>query len=684
MRNHLRKLFVIAGVIVLLCACGRKPAKEPGKQRNTITQAPPSIETTLTPSAEPVITVSPTPTMTPTPTPDPLLNRQISEIYPEEYKENLYRIEACSLGPDCSIRFTAFSDNYVCLFYTDESAGYGKGATGKYCIFHLRAPEHRVYGELMLADEYSFGKGGMLYGIFEEDGIVIRKNPWTGESTQWEFEDGSVFLGETKDGKVWVHTPDGLLRGHSFEPGGKDEMIRTEVPCEYHDVLVGEEGDILYVGMYAKGGEQSLYLADRKSKSVLEEGGLVHHGHLNRGVIDYYNAGNFQLSRYNETEKVRIFPKQNEDEFMSLCEGNIILARWFESKGGDRYEDHFRLLDLQNGGELGRLDTSIFGSDYSMFDTVGFSRDGYLLVIAYRENFSSEVFLLDASSEQVTPDNAYQVVYPGQKYPRVAEIVKRIEAKFPGVNVYYDRFCLGTRRFTEYDMTEVPSEDMLITCLERIENIMTDNYPEGFFEDLYGETKNGLDLYFCAAFENPSEGMISMPAGITNTGDATIELALCAGYATTLEQNFAHELLHAMESRVREYEIIYGVDFSRYWREALNSPKYPFADSYLDGNGNMISDYSGTTLYDVKNAWFIDAYAKSNEMEDRARTFEYLYLGSSYYFQGAHLREKAKFLCAVIREVFPSVKACGDPQIWEELIGIVPIGEYLTACKVVR
>lgn len=678
--KKLYKIIVLLGVIVLLTACGRNGGKEPGKPRVTVTPASPNGEnpTPLPVTVTPEPTLPPTPT--PTPTPDPLLRRQIADIYPEEYKENLYRMEACSIGADTTVIRTAFKDGYVFLLYSDKSAGYVPGASGTYCIFHLRAPERRVYAETTIADEYCLGKGGMIYEIYEEDGIIIRKNPWTGESMQWEFEDDSVFLGETQDGKVWVHTKGGLLRGHSFEAGGKEELISTNMPADYHDLFVGEEGDILFLGMDVKG-EQSLFLIDRKSKGIMEEGGLVRHGLINYGAISYPDSAQFRLSRVNETEKVRVFPKQHEDEYLSLCDGNLILSRWFESKGNDRYEEHFRILDIQNGGELGRLDSSIFGSDYTEFDTVGFSREGYLIVLAYRPDFSAEAFLLDVSGQKATPDNAYQVIYPGQKYPRAAEIIKRIEDKFPGVHVYYDLFSLSTRRFTAYGMTEMPSEDMLLTCLERMERIMTENYPEGFFEDLYGESRCGLDLYLCAAFTDPTEGMISLPAGVTNTGSATLEVALCAGYATTLEQNFAHELFHASECRIREYEVANGVDFERYWKEVLNSPKYPHADSYLDGRGNMISDYSGTTVYDVNNAWYIDAYAKSNELEDRARTFEYMYLNMPYYFQSPHLLEKARFLCVVLREVFPSIAKCEEPLVWEKLSGIVPADEYLAACR---
>ena len=607
----------------------------------------------------------------------------ISDVYPEEYKENLYRLDVCSLGKDYALRQGDYRDGYVLMVYSDIRDGYGLDVTGTYCLFPLLAPERRIYGKTAPGDvRYSLGPDGTLFEIFENTGVMYRKKPYAGGMSEaWEYGSEAVVLGTTSDGKAWVHTPDGYIRGYAFGTDRTmDESFRIGTEPYVLNDLVYEKGNYLWFKIQTKGGEMSLYSVNRANGRVTTEGGLLHLGNLNDGCIEYDSEKQFQVSKLNETNRIRTFKKQYADEFVSLCAEDRILSRYFEIKGNDQYEDHFRVLSLENGGETGRLDTSIFRSDYSMFDTIGFGKEGYLLIAAYRDDFSSEIFLLDAGGEPAKADASYQIYTPKEKYPRAAETAGRIEANYPGVHVYYEQFALDHCRMYSYEMKASENETMICDFLDLLEQYMG-AYPSGFFTDLAGQTKGGLDIYLCDSFRAVSKDVISVPAGLTNTSDKTIEIAFSVKYASALEQNFAHELMHAMEVRIGEYEEQNGVDFARYWREELNSPQYPFADSYLDGKGEMISDYSGTTLYDVTDAWFIDAYAKSNVLEDRARTFEYMYIASPYHFQGAHLRAKAQFLCAVIREVFPSVKASGETMRWESLFGIVPVDGYLTSCK---
>lgn len=680
---------------VFLTACGAKEIRPAGRREfagiAAVTPTPtpqgvPTAEPVETPSPTPteIPTSTPTPTPTPEPTPDPLLFRDVADIYPEEYKENLYRIRQAALGPEYALRYSDYRDEYVLLVYmSSDGSGFGNGETGEYCVFHLRAPEHRVYGATdPEGPRYELGPDGYLFAIFESK--IVRENPFEHTEESWQIQEGDVYLGVTDDGKAWIHTADGYVVGYAFGTDRtRDERFRAGTPAEFSDHLLGEENFTIYLRLGYRCGEQALYTINRANGRVSVDTGLTLGGELCDDVVDYETDKEFRYSKPGETDVVRSFKKENEKEFLSLCAGDRILSRYYEERSNGTYEEHFRVLSATNGGEAGRLDSSIFRSDYRMFDTVGFGSDGRLLIAAYRDDFSTEIFLLDTSEEDPKDNPSYQTIILGEKYPLAEEIAKRIEETYPGVSVYYEQVALDTCRMSSYSMREKGDEAAICAFLTLLEEYMA-NYPAGFFPELFGEKKIGMNIYLCGSFKAEVSTAISVPAGVTNTSDAMLEIAFDIDYSSVFEQNFAHELMHAMEFRIGEYEEKNGVDFRKYWLEVLNTPDYPIADSYFDKNGKMLSDYSGTVLYDTENAWFIDAYAKSSALEDRARTFEYMYIQSAYYFEGEHLRNKAEFLCAVIREVFPSVAACENPLPWENLFGIVPIDDYLTACKADR
>ena len=102
-----------------------------------------------------------------------------------------------------------------------------------------------------------------------------------------------------------------------------------------------------------------------------------------------------------------------------------------------------------------------------------------------------------------------------------------------------------------------------------------------------------------------------------------------------------------------------------------------------DKDGNELSDtaYTGDDplAADMPDTvWFVDAYAKANPKEDRARIMEYLFDSKDELpaaFGSVHLMEKAQYLCAIIRECFPSTRAV-ETLPWERLIEAVPYSNF--------
>lgn len=114
--------------------------------------------------------------------------------------------------------------------------------------------------------------------------------------------------------------------------------------------------------------------------------------------------------------------------------------------------------------------------------------------------------------------------------------------------------------------------------------------------------------------------------------------------------NISHEMMHAMEYRLR--------DIWNDWRK-LNPRGFEYYGDLREANN---SDYDSN--------YFVRGYGQSNQLEDRATIFEELFVSGSeggadwWYADKPGVVAKAKFLCDEIRKAYPSVAAV-DEAVWE-------------------
>ena len=152
------------------------------------------------------------------------------------------------------------------------------------------------------------------------------------------------------------------------------------------------------------------------------------------------------------------------------------------------------------------------------------------------------------------------------------------------------------------------------------------------------------------------------------------------------EQSLAHEFMHVMEDRIYACAQERGIEYLNYW-ESFTPGQGAYYYSYFDENGLEISDPAYTAAAgeidgSPSEVWFLDSYSRSYPLEDRARILEYLYAGEdglyAGVFQEPHIQAKAQYLCAVIRECFPScANAARLP--WETFVDPTPFSQYLEA-----
>ncbi len=124
-----------------------------------------------------------------------------------------------------------------------------------------------------------------------------------------------------------------------------------------------------------------------------------------------------------------------------------------------------------------------------------------------------------------------------------------------------------------------------------------------------------------------------------------------------IEQNFYHELCHAMDTYVYAHSSKYD-----YWT-LCNPEDFQYDNSYTKHESHQESPY-----LQGENRAFIDTYSMTYAHEDRATVFEYAMMdGSSEYFQSDIMQEKLTLLCEGIRRAFG----------WRYYEGTFPWEQYL-------
>lgn len=135
--------------------------------------------------------------------------------------------------------------------------------------------------------------------------------------------------------------------------------------------------------------------------------------------------------------------------------------------------------------------------------------------------------------------------------------------------------------------------------------------------------------------------------------EAYMTLVVC----DQIEQNFYHELCHAMDTYVYAHSSQYD-----YW-VTVNPEGFQYDEGYDAYESHMDSPY----LQGGDRA-FIDAYSMTYAHEDRATVFEYAMMdGCGEYFESEIMQEKLTLLCKGIRRAFG----------WRYYEGTFPWEQYL-------
>lgn len=193
-----------------------------------------------------------------------------------------------------------------------------------------------------------------------------------------------------------------------------------------------------------------------------------------------------------------------------------------------------------------------------------------------------------------------------------------------------------------------------------------------------------LGFYLSGPILPRGEEGISSAAGLSSD-HAQERYIIFDAFDYGVPATLAHEFMHQLEDRLEENDLASGHNLLGGFVQL--SPRNYDAGGYNYGyrtaEGFQLSDTAYTwedtdAQAQPQRVWYIDSYARSYPLEDRARIFEELFTAGDSLpecFISPHLMTKAKYLCALIRAAFPEL-AFGPAPIWEKHIPAPAGGDW--------
>lgn len=203
-----------------------------------------------------------------------------------------------------------------------------------------------------------------------------------------------------------------------------------------------------------------------------------------------------------------------------------------------------------------------------------------------------------------------------------------------------------------------------------------DELPAGMIREMQSEMENPVEICFCGTISGDTgAGNLDYAGAYVTFGIYEIDgepisftrMVFDVSLKDALQTNFAHEWFHLMEDHIWA---AVQEDWESRWIQMSPEDAYFYEyNEYLAFDENR-----GIDVYvsepDMTDVYFIDGYSRTFPKEDRARIFENLYMAGSgdelpACFESSHVRQKAVYLCQLIRKSYPSADNPGK-NIWEQ------------------
>lgn len=195
----------------------------------------------------------------------------------------------------------------------------------------------------------------------------------------------------------------------------------------------------------------------------------------------------------------------------------------------------------------------------------------------------------------------------------------------------------------DYEISKITNYNDIVNALSYVEDYFL-MFNKEFFTRFYEMNMNGLKIFLASDIKGSKDGYnLTDVVGLSYQKNNTYIIVVKAN--NSLLKTLAHETMHTIDN----YLILNGYTYDT-WKSLNNygftySHKYYINESFTD----TLNNYENN-----EDVYFVDAYGRSSEKEDRARIFEQICLGKDLS-KYPNLYNKEKYLKNEIVTYFPEI-----------------------------
>ena len=210
------------------------------------------------------------------------------------------------------------------------------------------------------------------------------------------------------------------------------------------------------------------------------------------------------------------------------------------------------------------------------------------------------------------------------------------------INIYDDPSNLSSN----YSITKTTNYNDIIDALEDLERYFL-VFNEEFFANFTGYGMSGLEIYLADDIKATSTSEITNASvvGLFVKKNSKYNIVLKVNAEENINTIAFHETFHAIE----DYLASFNITFANW--DNLNPDGFTYSNIYY--TNQTFTDTLGFNKY-ANSIYFVDNYARSNVMEDRARMFEYICQGEDFS-EYPHLNAKVNYIKRILLANFLSL-----------------------------
>ena len=199
---------------------------------------------------------------------------------------------------------------------------------------------------------------------------------------------------------------------------------------------------------------------------------------------------------------------------------------------------------------------------------------------------------------------------------------------------------------SNYNIAKTENYNDIINALEDLERYFL-VFNEEFFSTFTGYGMNGLEIYFADDIIPTSTSEITNASvvGLFVKKNSKYNMVLKVNSEENINTIAFHETFHVIEDYLASFNITLDS-----WNN-LNPNNFTYSNIYY--TNQTFLDTLGNNKY-ASSIYFVDNYARSNAMEDRARMFEYICQGEDFS-EYPHLSSKVNYIKQILLANFPSL-----------------------------